>query len=113
MFCVALGTNDLGYGESADILLPVLLGMHDRARATGARTVVLSIPQFALELVREGGRGGGRGGRKGREEGEGGRGGKGRKGREEGEERGGKGGRKGRKEVRREEGSGWVSSSYS
>ena len=30
--------------------------MHDRARATGARTVALSIPQFALELVREGGR---------------------------------------------------------
>ena len=83
MFCVALGTNDLGYGESADILLPALLGMHDRARATGARTVVLSIPQFALELVRE----------RGREEGRGGR--KGRKGREEGEEReGGRGGRR-------------------
>ena len=58
MLCVALGTNDLGYGESADILLPVLLGMHDRARVTGARTVALSIPQFALELVRERGRGG-------------------------------------------------------
>ena len=90
LFCVGLGTNDLGYGESADILLPALLGMHDRARATRARTVVLSIPQFALELVRERGR---------EEEGEGGRGG-----------RGGKGGRK---EVRREEGSGWLSSSYS
>ena len=72
LFCVGLGTNDLGYGESADILLPALLGMHDRARATGARTVVLSIPQFALELVRERERGR----RKGREEREGGRGGR-------------------------------------
>ena len=52
LLCVALGTNDLGYGESADTLLPALLG-----RVTGARTVALSIPQFALELVRERGRG--------------------------------------------------------
>ena len=70
MLCAVLGTNDLGYGESADILLPALLGMHDRARATGARTVALSIPQFALELVREGGRrkvGGEEGGEEGGE----------------------------------------------
>ena len=73
MLCAALGTNDLGYGESADTLLPALLGMHDRARATGARTIALSIPQFALELVREGGRRrkGGRGRGRGRKEEEG------------------------------------------
>ena len=45
------GANDLGTGAEADKLLAALSQMHDRARATGARTAALTIPQFALELV--------------------------------------------------------------
>ena len=95
MLCAALGTNDLGYGESADTLLPALLGMHDRARATGARTIALSIPQFALELVREGGRRrkGGRGRGRGRRRRKGGRG--------RGGGKGGRGRGRRRKEVKK------------
>ena len=44
------GTNDLGHGLGAGELLPHLLGLHDRARQTGARTMALAIPQFVHEL---------------------------------------------------------------
>ena len=44
------GTNDLGSGVPPDQLLPHLLQLHARARESGARTLALAIPQFALEL---------------------------------------------------------------
>ena len=43
------GTNDLGYKEKSDDILAALCQMHDLARETGARTLVLAIPQFSLE----------------------------------------------------------------
>jgi len=43
----------VGTGADPDKLLAALCQMHNRARATGARTAVLTIPQFALELVRK------------------------------------------------------------
>ncbi len=50
----ATGTNDLGYGsgEKPDRLLEAICQMHDRAKATGARTIAMAIPQFSLESVR-------------------------------------------------------------
>jgi len=45
------GANDLGAGAEADKLLAALSQMHNTARATGARTAALSIPQYGLELV--------------------------------------------------------------
>ena len=43
------GTNDLGYQEKSGDIVAALCRMHDRARETGARTLVLAIPQFSLE----------------------------------------------------------------
>ena len=49
--CILGGTNDLGVGQSAEKLLPHLLGLHNRAKQTaGCRTVALAIPQFVHEL---------------------------------------------------------------
>ena len=44
------GTNDLGRGLPAEELLPNLLGLHDRAKQTGCRTLALALPQFRYEL---------------------------------------------------------------
>ena len=44
------GTNDLGSGLPPEQLLPHLLQLHARARESGARTLALAVPQFALEL---------------------------------------------------------------
>lgn len=44
------GTNDLGMGLKGGDLLPHLLGLHDRARETGSRTLALAIPQYINEL---------------------------------------------------------------
>ncbi len=48
----ATGTNDLGSGEKPDRLLEAICQMHDKAKATGARTIAMAIPQFSLESVR-------------------------------------------------------------
>ena len=45
------GTNDLGMGLDGETILATLCSMHDNARASGARTVCLAVPPFALEKV--------------------------------------------------------------
>lgn len=47
------GTNDLSKGVDSDTILATLCSMHDYARAYGARTACLAIPQFALEHEQE------------------------------------------------------------
>ena len=46
------GTNDLSMGVDGETILATLCSMHDNARASGARTVCLAVPPFALEKVR-------------------------------------------------------------
>ena len=43
------GTNDLAHRENPDKILASLSQMHDRAKETGARTLVLAIPQYTQE----------------------------------------------------------------
>ena len=43
------GTNDLHVSRGSD-LLPHLLGLHDRAKTSGAKTLALAIPQYLYEL---------------------------------------------------------------
>ena len=40
------GTNDVGMGVKGEDLLPHLLGLHNRAKETGARTLALALPQL-------------------------------------------------------------------
>ena len=44
------GTNDLGRGTKSGDLLPHLLGLHDRAKKSGAKTLALALPQYLYEL---------------------------------------------------------------
>ena len=44
------GTNDIGSGTKGDVLLPHILGLHETAKKTGAKTLALALPQFLLEL---------------------------------------------------------------
>ena len=44
------GTNDLGMGTKGDDLLPHLLGLHETAKKTGAKTLALALPQYLHEL---------------------------------------------------------------
>ena len=46
------GTNDLGQGIDYNTILATLCSMHDNARASGAHTACLAIPQAAMEHER-------------------------------------------------------------
>ena len=44
------GTNDLGMGRKGEELLPHIIGLHERAKVSGSRTLALAIPQYLYEL---------------------------------------------------------------
>lgn len=44
------GTNDIGTGVKGEDLLPHLLGLHNRSKETGAKTLALALPQYINEL---------------------------------------------------------------
>lgn len=46
------GTNDVGMRADGEKLLSTLCSMHDNARASGARTACLAMPQISVENVR-------------------------------------------------------------